>query len=100
MKEAKPIFGRLSNLMLAALIEINKSIVTIERGKGIKNTYSEVMVNGQRSVIKVATIDALIKRNLLTVKLVSAYRPGSGKKERLRLAKGVAEHLPLSVGLL
>jgi hypothetical protein len=99
MKAAKPILGKMSNAMLDALIAISSRVVTISRGVGIRDTYSVVKEDGQESVIKAATIDALNKRNLLTVKLVSAYRPGSGSTARLRLAKGVAEHLPLGVGL-
>jgi hypothetical protein len=100
MKNTEPVLGKLSNAMLDALVAISSRVVTITRGAGIKNTYSEVKEDNQESVIKTATVDALIKRNLVVSKLVSAYRPGSGSDARLLLAKGVAEHLPLGVGLL
>lgn len=92
--------SKLSNAMIDALIAINSRVVTITRGAGIRNTYNNVKEDGQESVVKAATVDALIKRNLVVSTLVSAYCPGYGSKSRLRLRKGVAEHLPLGVGLL
>ncbi len=93
MKEAKPILGKLSNAMLDALIAISSRAVWLNRGRGLVTCYSFVEEDDQVSVIKPATIDALIKRNLVCV------AEGHWSRRRLELAKGVAEHLPLGVGL-
>lgn len=100
MKSTEPVLGKLSNAMIDAIIAIRSRVVTVTRGCGIRNAYSIVNEDSQVSDIKPATVDALIRRNLVVSKLVRAYHPGYGSEERVRLAKGVAEYLPLGVGLL